>query len=199
MAQTNPNSINYKQIATSALKLLRRDRDRQIISKRFGFGLTKRQTLEKIGQDYGITRERVRQIEKAATAKLVASAKAEVAVMDDALASLLGEWGGIGVASDVARTLGAETVGEQAYTMFLAELCESIDTIEENDRTHAGFGLLPDYSGKKTKLLLLELIEAVKTAGKPQSAAKLSEAMPSKPSLATVNHLAPLSKELSAA
>ena len=34
------------------------------------YGLTKKQTLERIGQHFGITRERVRQIEKAALAKL---------------------------------------------------------------------------------------------------------------------------------
>jgi len=55
------------------LGLLKRDRDRQILSKRFGFGLTKKQTLERIGQHFGITRERVRQIEKAALTKLKAT------------------------------------------------------------------------------------------------------------------------------
>lgn len=40
-------------------------RNRDIISRRFGLKTGKRETLESIGQSYGITRERVRQIEEA--------------------------------------------------------------------------------------------------------------------------------------
>ena len=66
MTAKTPITYNYKSAVEQILKELRRDRDRQIISRRFGFGLQRRQTLEKIGNDFGITRERVRQIEKAA-------------------------------------------------------------------------------------------------------------------------------------
>ncbi len=45
-------------------------KEQNIISKRFGIGNNKRHTLEQIGQEYGITRERVRQIEKNALTKL---------------------------------------------------------------------------------------------------------------------------------
>ncbi len=45
-------------------------KEKDIIQKRFALRTEKRLTLEQIGQEYGITRERVRQIEKNALAKL---------------------------------------------------------------------------------------------------------------------------------
>ena len=46
------------------------DRERDVISARFGLGDGDTQTLGEIGDRYGITRERIRQIEKSALAKL---------------------------------------------------------------------------------------------------------------------------------
>ena len=46
------------------------DKERNIISKRFGLRGTQKRTLEDIGNEYSITRERVRQIEKNAISKL---------------------------------------------------------------------------------------------------------------------------------
>jgi RNA polymerase sigma factor (sigma-70 family) len=46
------------------------ERERAIVSLRYGLGDTRAQGLEEIGQAYGITRERVRQIERAAMEKL---------------------------------------------------------------------------------------------------------------------------------
>ena len=42
-------TYDYKGAVEQILKELRRDRDRQIIARRFGFGMARRQTLEKIG------------------------------------------------------------------------------------------------------------------------------------------------------
>jgi RNA polymerase primary sigma factor len=46
------------------------DKEADIIRKRFGIGLIKPMTLEEIGKDYGVTKERIRQIEKDAMKKL---------------------------------------------------------------------------------------------------------------------------------
>ncbi|WP_245330162.1 MULTISPECIES: sigma factor-like helix-turn-helix DNA-binding protein [Mesorhizobium] len=45
-------------------------RDRLIIERRFGLGQTPSETLEDIGSDYGVTRERIRQIEKRALKRM---------------------------------------------------------------------------------------------------------------------------------
>jgi hypothetical protein len=63
----------YEQLADEALKNIPNQRTRDIISLRFGLKDGQRQTLEAIGQQYGITRERVRQVEEAAFSDLADS------------------------------------------------------------------------------------------------------------------------------
>jgi hypothetical protein len=82
-------TYNYRQAVEQILKELRRDRDRQIISRRFGFGMNRRQTLEKIGSDFDITRERVRQIEKAAIAKMRTSGSPEIGHASELLRNIV--------------------------------------------------------------------------------------------------------------
>jgi len=45
-------------------------RDRDVIRLRFGIGEESEHTLEEVGQRYGVTRERIRQIESKALAHL---------------------------------------------------------------------------------------------------------------------------------
>ncbi len=45
-------------------------REEHIIKKRFGIGFVKGHTLEEISEDFGVTRERIRQIEASALKKL---------------------------------------------------------------------------------------------------------------------------------
>ncbi|OGM97002.1 MAG: hypothetical protein A2817_01960 [Candidatus Yanofskybacteria bacterium RIFCSPHIGHO2_01_FULL_39_8b] len=56
------NSAITKTVALLVKNLSTRNRD--IISRRFGLKMGRKETLESIGQSYGITRERVRQIEE---------------------------------------------------------------------------------------------------------------------------------------
>ena len=46
------------------------DRDREIVERRFGIGRADTETLEEIGADFGVTRERIRQIEKRALQRM---------------------------------------------------------------------------------------------------------------------------------
>ncbi|MEI7818712.1 MAG: sigma factor-like helix-turn-helix DNA-binding protein [bacterium] len=53
-----------------SLLVLKKDRDRVVVAKRHGIKSHAPHTLEQIGSELGITRERVRQIEKAAISKI---------------------------------------------------------------------------------------------------------------------------------
>ncbi len=78
-------SFRPKNTSKKLLSVLK-DRSLDIISNRYGLGDdTKRKTLEAIGQKYGITRERVRQIENAALASIRKSdaMKSEEAVFEE--------------------------------------------------------------------------------------------------------------------
>src|SRR4030042_5641841 len=60
---------NYQTICNNLIKGLP-SRIKDVIEQRFGLKNNERKTLEEIGETYGITRERVRQIEEAGFAKL---------------------------------------------------------------------------------------------------------------------------------
>lgn len=63
MTDSNGVNFNYPQICKELLNDLPQ-RQKEIILRRFGLKTGQKETLESIGQDYGITRERVRQIEE---------------------------------------------------------------------------------------------------------------------------------------
>lgn len=65
----NQEQNNFKSLVSGALKILN-TRSQDIINRRFGLKTGKIETLESIGKSYGITRERVRQIEESALREL---------------------------------------------------------------------------------------------------------------------------------
>jgi len=66
---SNQEQLNFKSLVNGALKTLN-TRSQDIINRRFGLKTGKIETLESIGRVYGITRERVRQIEESALREL---------------------------------------------------------------------------------------------------------------------------------
>ena len=67
--QTSAERQILTDVINDLLGYLEQDRERQIITRRFGLdGRT--ETLEQIGEFLGITRERVRQLEKAILIRL---------------------------------------------------------------------------------------------------------------------------------
>lgn len=188
-------NYDYKGVVEQILKELRRDRDRQIIARRFGFGMSRRQTLEKIGNDFDITRERVRQIEKAAISKMRASDSAEIAKAGELLRMIVTDNGGIVPTPDVAAALGASE-NDVPYIVFLALLAPGIDLIDEDDDLRQAISLAPIYSRSQVVQLLAEIIKTVKEYGKPITLAKLGNKLPSELDNVTLEQLMRTSKHL---
>jgi len=98
-----------KQVTKKLLAVLP-DRAREVITSRYGLGKdTEKMTLEAIGQLYGITRERVRQIENYALANIRKSeAFAEEKKSFDELEGVLHSLGGIVVEDDLLGHLSKD-------------------------------------------------------------------------------------------
>jgi hypothetical protein len=194
-APTTAMTYDYKTAVEQILKELRRDRDRQIIARRFGFGLSRRQTLEKIGSDFEITRERVRQIEKAAIAKMRTSDAADIATGGELLRAIASDQGGIVPIADVAEMLSAPE-NDIPYIVFLAQLAASVELIDDDDDTRQAIGLVGIYSRPQIDLLLAEIIKTVKDHAKPITLPKLKIKLPSELELSTLEQLMRISKKL---
>lgn len=81
--ETNQTQINFQNVFTNLLAQLT-EREQEVLKHRFQLksDLDKRLTLKRIGDNYNITRERVRQIERDAIAKLVEESDKEPFVSD---------------------------------------------------------------------------------------------------------------------
>ena len=60
---------SWKEAASESLATLP-ERERRVLELRFGFGNHRTHTLEEVGQEFGLTRERIRQIQSGALKKL---------------------------------------------------------------------------------------------------------------------------------
>jgi hypothetical protein len=195
MPTKTETTYDYKTATQQILSQLRRDRDRQIIARRFGFGLAKRQTLEKIGNDFDITRERVRQIEKAAITKMRASSSPQLTRANDLITEIVRETGGVALVAEIAQVLGAPEK-DTAYVVFLVLLSTDVDLIEEDDHVRLSAGLMPIYSRPQMTKLINEIVATVKEYGKPATLAKLRSKLPSELDTDTMEHLMMTSKQL---
>lgn len=188
--------FDYKASVNQILKSLRRDRDRQILARRFGFGLPKRQTLERIGQDFGITRERVRQIEKAAIAKIRGHLPSEADQANQILSSYLQSEGGVALIGVVGQKMGADTAGELPYVVFLASLVPDVELIEEDDHLKLSLALNPPFNRDKIKKVLQQAIGIIREAKRPLSLVEISRQLPGRWSVASLRNLLLVSKQL---
>ena len=70
------DNSNMKGLLSEVLTNLS-EKEEEIVRMRYGFGNTTVHTLDEIGTKFGVTRERIRQIEKSALKKIASSKKGE--------------------------------------------------------------------------------------------------------------------------
>lgn len=127
------------------------ERTREIMQKRFGLGQGDPQTLEKIGQDYNITRERVRQIISDVLKKIAGKDdNLNFQKAEDRIAFAIGENDGIMKEQEIVARLGAGNEAEANAIVFFGMASGKIKITDEA-------GML-----KKSWILNREVIEKVK-------------------------------------
>lgn len=171
MAEEANTGFNLKNIITDILNTIEREREREIVSRRYGL-FDRRETLEQIGELLGITRERVRQLEKAVMARLKAQADQgqlpHLSNVQDTMLKEIKALGNVAKVQDLTEGLTKENDRiSQSRVSFLAELCPELAIIEDNDSFHHAVGIKSLHDEKQIKSHVSEIIEAVKKIGEP--------------------------------
>lgn len=165
-------SASLKQAVTNILEVIEQEREREIITRRFGL-FDRRETLEQIGELLGITRERVRQLEKAILIRLkIASEENKVPAINDIERMLvrdLSEHGRVARVQDIAdRLVGKKSdARNRAHVAFIAELSTNLVVVGENDHYYHAIGIKQDGNEKTIKANVDEIVKVIKKHGQP--------------------------------
>jgi len=123
------DGFNYQKICSELISSLPL-RTQDIISRRFGFKNNKKETLEFIGKNYGITRERVRQIIAAGLKKIEPKTKKYREIFSY-FKKELKKTGGFRREDILLENLGGEK--KQPYVYFLLNSDSSFKRIKGNE------------------------------------------------------------------
>jgi len=121
-------AFNYQKICEELIRGLP-ERQRDILERRFGLKFRKKETLESIGRDYGITRERVRQIESDGLERIKSKIK-RIEKVYRYFRDFLNEVGGLKREDVLLYLLGKEQFSHQVY--FLLSLSDEFKRQSEN-------------------------------------------------------------------
>jgi hypothetical protein len=174
-------SKNIEQYVQNILATIEREREREIISRRYGL-FDRKETLEQIGELLGITRERVRQLEKAVMIRLRMQAEEGKLLalngLENNLVETLGEMGNVARVSDFANKLidGSSSKIDQSRVAFLSELTPHLSVISDNDHFHQSVAITKVHDEKKVHKHVGDIVDSVKKLGEPHPIEKVAEA-----------------------
>lgn len=190
--------LNVEKVVSDVLSSIEREREREIIARRYGL-YDRKETLEQIGELLGITRERVRQLEKAVMTKLKSMALKDlphIAEVEASLSSHIKDLGNIARVSEITdRIVKNATKIDRSRVSFLAQLSPNLTHIDENDHFHNSVSLKSLYSEKSVRDNVANVIEAIKKIGNPVKIEEVAGAM-GHPEAKAVAALASVSKNL---
>jgi len=172
-------AITTEKIVKDILKTIDREREQEIIARRFGL-FERKETLEQIGELLGITRERVRQLEKAVVSRLKAQASEDtlphLVEIQDRFIKELQATGNIARVSELtARVADKNDRITQSRVSFLAQLCPRLVVVEENDHFHHSVAIKEVHDEKTIKSLVGKIIDSIKTIGEPAHIKQIAE------------------------
>lgn len=176
---TKQNTLvkEFEPIATVS-KILEqlKERDREVLARRYGLVGFHEQTLEAIGKDLRLTRERVRQIEKAVLKQLQGSSAAHPGVVKtrELLHGLLSEHGGVMAEVDLLERLGVEAVEEANAVRFLLLLLEGVQNIRGQEHIRDAWAAL-QFDAALFNKFIAESRQILEAAAKPHGAQRFLE------------------------
>ncbi len=165
-----PN-FNVQTVVQDILDTIEREREREIVARRFGL-FDRKETLEQIGELLGITRERVRQLEKAIVTRLKAAAASNelphIKTAETTLSTHLKQMGNVARIHDLTPRLAPSNERvDQSRVAFLANLSPNIAVIDDNDHFFHASGLASEHSEKAIRDNVTKIINAITEIGEP--------------------------------
>ncbi len=176
-SQTNVNLQNFEPtlVAGKILNLLK-ERDRQILSKRFGLLGFSAKTLEAIGKEHNLTRERVRQIEKESIKFL--RTKMNDQQLNEAikmLTHIIADTGKIIREIELIKVLTSEATEEERRSiLFLLHVAEELLEIKESEMLHSAWASIT-YNHEFFKNVIETAKQILKKESHPVSELELIE------------------------
>lgn len=173
-------TVDLKAGVNDILAIIDQEREREIITRRFGL-YDRRETLEQIGELLGITRERVRQLEKAILIRLKIAAEEgkmpSVSSLEKIFVRNLVDLGRIARVQDLADHLMGRTTDqrERAHVAFIAELAPSLTVVNENDNYFHAVGIADYGDEKKIRAEVDDIVKTIKKHGEPLTIEQLHD------------------------
>lgn len=160
-------------IASKILALLK-ERDRSILAKRFGLLGFSPRTLEAIGKEHNLTRERVRQIEKESIKFLRTKlTDDELSEAVKTLTQIISDAGKVIREIELIRTLTSEATEEEKRSiLFILNIAEELLEIKESEALHAAWASVTYNHEFFTNIVKLAK-DILKSEGKPMKEAEL--------------------------
>lgn len=175
---SDANLTLIKNAIENVLGVIDQSREKEIIVRRFGIN-DRKETLEQIGEMLGITRERVRQLEKAILIRLKITAEdgkvEELAAAEKLIIRNLTEFGRVARVSDLAsKILGhTATTTEKAMVAFIGEISAVLSMIDENDLYFQAIGIKEYGDEKVMKEKVDMIVKLIKEHKKPVTVEEL--------------------------
>ena len=125
------------------------EREQQVLSRRFGLAGEEPQTLEMIGKHFGVTRERVRQIETGSVKKLkkLLVSSQDLKQVENVLNQVLQQYGGVMEENHLLDNMLSDRKEDRmhrAIVLFFIErlLSEKLDELSHPDHYHRSWKLV---------------------------------------------------------
>ncbi len=175
----NPD-ILLQKVVDNMLGSLEQDREREIISRRFGLEGDK-ETLEQVGQFLGVTRERIRQLEKAILIHL--KIKSEEGVVAD-LSSLeklikrhIIDLGDIAVIDELADLVVGQkaTERQRSALIFISEISDNLIIVDDNDSYKLAVGLATSGDKKIFKEKIDQIVKTIRKQKEPMTIEQIDQ------------------------
>lgn len=151
------NELSPSDLIFQLLNQLSHERSKDIIVKRFGLDGNKKKTLEEIGKEYGITRERVRQIEAYTLLELKKSDGVKhVQPLEESLEVLLSDHGELMGHDELVKKCIEKLQHEKAHgnlIEFILKLSDKFVDFKENEKLKKAWGLKNSDIKKAEKVI----------------------------------------------